>query len=261
MDKISLTNHIKDVDLKNKIFKVIDKANQTLKNYEVNKTDFLNPYEIKNAISVLNYNKDIKYTIDGGYENAERSVIFIYPYYMEYEDIDEKLKYIQIEGNFKFRSVSHKDYLGSVLGLGIKREKVGDIIVHENFAQMVLSSDICDFIVYNLEKISKNNIEVKEISKDKLVENVVEYKEITCTVSSKRLDCIISEIYNISRQESLKYIKSEKVFVNHEKIVSTSKEIQDNALISVRGKSRVIIEGTNEKTSKGKIRLKAKIIV
>ena len=128
MDKIKLTNHIKDIDLKNKMFKVIDKANSCLKHYDVKCTDFLNPYEIKNAIAILNSFNDIKYSVDGGYDNAERKVIFIYPYYMEYDDIECPLEIVQVEGNFKFKEISHKDYLGAILNLGIVREKIGDII-------------------------------------------------------------------------------------------------------------------------------------
>ena len=146
MDKIKLTNHIKDIDLKNKMFKVIDKANSCLKHYDVKCTDFLNPYEIKNAIAILNSFNDIKYSVDGGYDNAERKVIFIYPYYMEYEDIECPLEIVQVEGNFKFKEISHKDYLGAILNLGIVREKIGDIIIHENFCQVVVTSGICDFL-------------------------------------------------------------------------------------------------------------------
>ena len=142
MDKLRLTNHLKDIDLKNKMYQIIDKANSCMRNYDVKCSDFLNPYEVKNAIDILNSNKDIKYTVDGGYDEAERSVIFMYPFYMEYEDIENTLRFIQIEGNFKFKSISHKDYLGSLMNLGIKREKVGDIIIHENFCQVIVSSDI-----------------------------------------------------------------------------------------------------------------------
>ena len=152
MDKLKLTNHIKDIDLKNKMFKVIDKANSCIKNYDVKSTEFLNPYEVKNAVAILNSTNEIKYSVDGGYEQAERSTVFIYPFYMEYEDIEDTLRFLQIEGNFKFKNISHKDYLGSILGLGIKREKIGDIIIHENFCQVIVSFDICDFILMNLEK-------------------------------------------------------------------------------------------------------------
>ena len=261
MDKSKLTNHLKDLDLKNKMFKVIDKANGVLKNYDVRNTDFLNPYEIKNAKDILNFNSDIKYCVDGGYEEAERSTIFIYPYYMEYEEIESKLKFIQIEGNFKFREISHKDYLGALMNLGIKREKVGDIIIHDNFCQVIVSYDICDFIIMNLEKVSRNSVKVREIKKEEIVYNSPNYKDVSFTVSSQRIDCIISGLYNISRQESLKFINGEKVHVNYEKITSPNKEIKYESLISVRGKGRAKVTEIGDLTKKGKIKVHAKIIV
>ena len=104
MDKIKLTSYIKDIGLKNKMFKIIDKANGCLKNYDVRYSDFLNPFEVENAKAILNSNDDLKYSVDGGYDESERKIVFIYPFYMEYEDIDETLRFIQIEGNFKFKS-------------------------------------------------------------------------------------------------------------------------------------------------------------
>ncbi|RDY24913.1 RNA-binding protein [Romboutsia maritimum] len=261
MDKSRLTNHLKDIDLKNKMFKVIDKANAALKNYDVRNTDFLNPYEIKNAIDILNSNSDIKYTVDGGYVNCERSTVFIYPYYMEYEDVQNKLRFLQIEGNFKFSDISHKDYLGALMNLGIKREKVGDIIIHDSFCQVIVSDDICDFIIMNLEKVSRNNVKIKEITREQIIYNSPNYKDISFTVSSDRIDCIISGLYNISRQDSLKFINGEKVNVNYEKITSPSKEIKEGSLISVRGKGRAKVTKIGDLTKKGKIKVQAKIII
>ena len=261
MDKLRLTSHIKDIELKNKMFNVIDKVNSCIKNYDVKQSDFFNPYEIRNAVALLNSESDIKYTIDGGYINAERGIIFIYPYYMEYSEIGDTLRFIQIEGNFKFKSISHKDYLGALLNLGIKREKIGDIIIHENFCQVIVSNEICDFIIMNLTKVSRNNVSVKEISRDNIIENAPNYKEIAFTVSSSRLDCIISGLYNISRQDSAKYINGERVYVDYEKITSASKEVKDNSLISVRGKGRALVVKVGELTKKGRIKVQAKLIV
>lgn len=261
MDKLRLTNHIKDIDLKNKMFKIINKANSCLKNYDVKQTDFLNPYEVKNAVAILNSYSDLKYTVDGGYKKSERSIIFIYPFYMDYDDIDAKLRFLQVEGNFKFKSISHKDYLGSLMSLGIKREKIGDIIIHENYCQLVVSYDICDFIIMNLEKVSRNNVNVKEISREEILYNPPTYKEVVFTTSSERLDCIISGLYNISRQDSLKYINGEKVQVNYEKIDSPSKIVSGGSLISIRGKGRAEISQIGELTKKGKIKIQAKIII
>lgn len=261
MDKIRLTNHIKDIELKNKMFKLIDKANTCLKNYEAKSTEFMNPFEIKNAMDIINSEPDLKYHYDGGYEGAERSVLSIYPFYMEYEDIEQPIKFIQIDGNFKFRSVSHKDYLGSLLGLGIKREKIGDILIHEDFCQVIVSSDICDYIVMNLTKVATNTVKVKEINREELKTSEKKYKDISFTVSSDRLDCVISGIYNISRQESLKYINAERVHLNYEKITSASKMVSSGDLISVRGKGRSEVVEIGGETRKGRTRVKARIIL
>ncbi|WP_343343567.1 RNA-binding protein [Terrisporobacter petrolearius] len=261
MDKSKLTAHIKDIDLKNKMFRIIDKANGCLKNYDVRFSDFLNPFEVESAKAILNANDDLKYTVDGGYDESERKIIFIYPFYMDYEDINETLRFIQIEGNFKFKSISHKDYLGSLLSLGIKREKIGDIIIHENFCQVIVTFDICDFILINLEKVARNNVKLKEISRKEVVYNPPNYKEINFTVSSSRIDCIISGLYNISRQESAKLISNEKVQVNYEKITSCSKEIKSESLISVRGKGRSQINSIGGLTKKGKIKVQGKLLL
>ena len=261
MDKIKLTSYIKDIGLKNKMFKIIDKANGCLKNYDVRYSDFLNPFEVENAKAILNSNDDLKYSVDGGYDESERKIVFIYPFYMEYEDIDETLRFIQIEGNFKFKSISHKDYLGSLLSLGIKREKIGDIIIHENFCQVIVSHDICDFILMNLEKVARNNVKLKEISREDIIYNPPAVKDISFTVSSSRIDCIISGLYNISRQESAKLINNEKVQLNYEKIISCSKEIKSGCLISVRGKGRSQITNIGDLTKKGKIKVQGKILL
>lgn len=261
MDKLKLTSHIKDIDLKNKMFRIIDKANGCLKNYDVRFSDFLNPFEVENVKAILNSSYDLKYTVDGGYDESERKMVFIYPFYMGYEDIRETLRFIQIEGNFKFKSISHKDYLGSLLSLGIKREKIGDIIIHENFCQVVVTFDICDFILMNLEKVARNNVKLKEISRKEVVYNPPNYKEINFTVSSNRIDCIISGLYNISRQESAKLISNEKVQVNYEKITSCSKEVKSESLISVRGKGRSQINSIGDLTKKGKMKVQGKILL
>ena len=210
---------------------------------------------------ILNSFNDIRYSVDGGYNDAERKVIFIYPYYMEYEDIKNPLEIVQIEGNFKFKEISHRDYLGAILNLGIVREKIGDIIIHDNFCQVIVDNSICDFLTLNLNKVSRNKVIVNKISRDDIIPNSPNYKEVSFTVSSQRLDCIISGLYNISRQDSLKYINGERVHVNYEKITSPSKEIEDNSLISVRGKGRSIIVNVGDITKKGRIKVQAKLIV
>ncbi|WFD09126.1 RNA-binding protein [Tepidibacter hydrothermalis] len=261
IDKERITSHIKDLELKKTVYKVIDKALGVLKNYDYRYTDFLNPYELKNCIAVLNSIDDIKYSVYGGYSGSERNVIYIYPYYVSEEDIDSPISALMIEGNFKFKEVSHKDYLGSILGLGIKREKIGDILIHTNFCQVVVQNDIKDYIFLNMTKVARNNISVKEISISDIKKVDMNYKEIGFTVSSNRIDCIISSIHNISRQDANKIISSNRVYVDYEPINNISKKIEKNSLISVRGKGRCIISDIGDINKKGRLRIKAKIIL
>ncbi len=261
IDKERITAHINDLDLKKTIYKVIDKALGVLKNYDCRYTDFLNPYELKNAIAVLNSIDDIKYSVYGGCGGSERNVIYMYPYYVPEEDIESPISALMIEGNFKFKEVSHKDYLGSILGLGIKREKIGDILIHKNFCQVVVQNDIKDYIILNMTKVARNNISVKEILISDIQKIDINYKEIGFTVSSNRIDCIVSSIYNISRQEANKIISSNRVYVDYEPINNISKKIEANSLISVRGKGRCIISDIGDVNKKGRLRIKAKIIL
>ncbi|MEG2985899.1 MAG: RNA-binding protein, partial [Peptostreptococcaceae bacterium] len=91
--------------------------------------------------------------------------------------------------------------------------------------------------------------------------NLPSYKEVSFTVTSDRTDSIISGLYNISRQESLKYINGEKVHINYEKITSPSKTISTGSLVSVRGKGRAIISQVGDLTKKGKIKIQAKVLI
>ncbi len=261
IDREKLTNHIKDVDLKNTLYKICDKVTSVLKNHDIRYTDFLNPYEVKNAVGMLYSIEDINYSIYGGYKESERKIICIYPYYLNEEKIISPIKVLEIKGNFKFKEISHRDYLGSILGLGIKREKIGDILIQENLCQMIVHKDIFDFLQLNLEKVGKNVIQTKEIFDFDIHYSPPKYKEIYCTVSSNRLDAILSGIYNLSRQESSKYIIGQRVYVDFEPIYNPSKIIKEGSLLSVRGKGRSIISEIGDLTKKGRIKIKAKTII
>lgn len=258
MEKLSVTSYIKDDDLRNKMYRIVDSCNYVLKNYELKQTEFLNPFEIKNAIAIINSDSDLKYRVDGGLEDAESSVIAIFPYYMEVEKEEMELAFLQIDGNFKFSSVSHKDYLGSILSLGIKREKIGDILVHEDFCQIVVSKDIADYIIYNMDRVKNNRVELRYIERKDLQKVEHQFDEKVVSVSSLRLDNVIAGAYNISRQEATKAIQGEYVKVDYERISQTSKTVEEGSLISVRRQGRFILDEVGSISKKGKLRIKIK---
>ncbi|MEG0249943.1 MAG: YlmH/Sll1252 family protein [Peptostreptococcus sp.] len=261
MDKLKLTNHIKDDDLRIKMYRIVDICNLVLKNYEYRQTEFLNPFEIKNAVAIVNSQQDLACRVDGGYDGAERSVLSIFPYYQEVEDSDVEISFLQIDGNFKFSSVSHRDYLGSILGLGIKREKIGDILVHEDYCQVIVESEISDYIVYNLDKVANNRVNLKKIDRSDIIRSSQAFDERSLTVSSLRLDNIISAVFKLSRQEATKLIDVGFVSVNYEKINKHSSLVDGESVISVRKKGKFILSEVGDTTRKGKIKIKTKIFV
>ncbi|MBC2575885.1 RNA-binding protein [Peptostreptococcus canis] len=255
MDRQKVTAYIKDDNLRIKMYRVVDLCNGVLKNHDIRNTEFLNPFEIKNAVSIINSESDLKYEILGGYKDCERAIIRIFPFYYETDVNDENLKFIQADGNFKFTSITHRDYLGSILGLGIKREKIGDILVHENFCQIIVDKEISDYILYNYTKVAHNNIKVHEISKEELVIPQQIMKDKLLSVSSLRLDNIIAGVFNMSRQEADRCINSEYVNVDYENVNQTSRQIKEGTLISVRKKGKFLVKEIGGISKKGKIRI------
>lgn len=261
MDKLRVTNHITDDDLRIKMYKVVDICNIVLKNYDIRQTEFLNPFEVKNAVAIVNSEQDLSCRVDGGYDKAERSVVSIYPHYMELDDADIYIRCLQIEGNFKFSSVSHRDYLGSLMGLGIKREKIGDILMHDDYCQIITDADIADYIIYNLVKVSNNSVRVREIDRSELSMGIQNFEEKFNTLSSLRVDNIISAVFNISRKKASKFIEVGFVTVDYEKIDKPSFVVPEGAVISVRGKGKFILSEVGDLTRKDKVKIRTKKFV
>ncbi|WP_295149743.1 RNA-binding protein [uncultured Peptoniphilus sp.] len=210
-------------------------------------TDFLNPHEINLSISILNRFKDqVSYEIDGGYEDSESSIIYIYPAY-RYENEDNDLVLFKFETNNK---IKHGDVLGSILGLSIDRGKIGDILIGEKFTYFFVKREIANFIETNLTKVSKYNI---LLSREDDISNIPkkEYDFKKIIVSSFRLDNLISKVFNLSRSKVKEMIKAELVKVNFAKETRPHLELELGDLISVRHYGRFRVYDVEGNTKKG----------
>ena len=151
---------------------------------------------------------------------------------------------------------SHKDYLSGIMKLGIKREKIGDIIVFYDSADIIVKSDICEYIFENLKaltRFSKATFSIENISNLRKPQINVETKRIT--VSSVRLDNVVSEIANCSRTEASNLIKEQRVYINYEKEDRNSRFLSENDIIVLRGKGKFKISKMLGETKKGKVAL------
>lgn len=260
-DKNEIVSYIKDEDLKVKVLRSIDKARVASKNHEIKETEFLNPYEVRHVLAAMNNFRELSSLAFGGYDEAERKKVFIYPDYLDLEKEDMRLGILEITGNFKFNDVSHRNYLGSLLSLGIKREKIGDILIFDNCCQVFLSEDIVDFLLVNLERVGKNKVTVRKIGLDDVRVPEKKYKDVFITVSSNRLDSIVSSICGVPRKEGQNLIKSDMVHVDFEPVGSPSFEVGDKCLISVRKYGRFYIGIMDGTTKKGRIKIHVKKVI
>ncbi len=203
----------------------------------------------------------------GGYFAAQRKQIFLLPEYISLsadevnifdmieEDLDEAIVPLKISGS-GFRNLTHRDYLGSILSLGIEREKLGDICVIDNGSAIVFcSAEVVDFLLYELTSIGNDKVKVEKISVDKNMESMQKYQSFTDTVASERLDCVVGALFNLSREKAQNLIKGGFVEFNYEIASKSDSRVDKNDIISARGYGKFIVRDLSQSTKKGRLRL------
>ena len=243
-----------DITILRKRFKELSQRAQSRGIYFY--SDFLNMYE--QTVLLDEIKRDV--TLEGGFADAERKIAcFGNENELGYEPCPP-IKIICIKPLSKKFSddLSHRDFLGSLIGLGIKRETLGDIIITENVGYVFCLESISQFIIDNLFKVKHTSVSCEAC--DGIPENAMpKPKEQVTIVSSMRLDVGISAIYNISRSKSSALVDGEKVFVNGRLITSSSKSIELGDTVSVRGYGRFRYKEILGDTRKGRTRVLCEI--
>ncbi|WP_432665187.1 YlmH/Sll1252 family protein [Wukongibacter baidiensis] len=241
------------------LLKVLDKLEIAVERNIFKYTDFLDPYIATICTEILKRDYEyVQFDTTGGFEDAERKVVIIYPDYLDKDDENIPIKVIKIEDLPKGKKISHREVLGSVLGLGLKREKIGDIIISEDMIQILALEEVARFIELNLTQIGKYNITAYLDHLENIIPKDNEFKIITDTVKSLRLDAISSSGFSESRSKATVDIRKEKVKVNHVPICSPSYNIKEGDVISYRGKGRIILDKVLGKTKKDRLRISIK---
>ncbi|MCH5185557.1 MAG: hypothetical protein J1F64_05460 [Oscillospiraceae bacterium] len=190
----------------------------------------------------------------GGYNDAERVIFGAFPDWEE-PDINEfPISCIKISKKYS-RTLTHRDYLGSILGLGIERTKTGDIKTDENDAYVFVCEDIAEFIVRGLNKIGSCGVKCEIPEREEIFIPQQEYifKDEVC--ASMRFDAIIAAAYNLSRGAAVKLIQGKCAMLNHRECVDLSKEVKPGDLVSLRRYGRFIVHSVGKTTSKGRLHI------
>ena len=220
---------------------LISRAEDTLRiaesRYTTKTLGFLNPRERILIEKTVRGDMDMTAVFDGGYSDAERTLFVCYPEYFV-PDRNEYICLLEITGR-DINSLSHRDFLGSLMGLGIVRENIGDILVLENHTLVFVKPDIADYIIQNLTKIGRCGISVSKVDTETVVIPQRPVKDINGTVSALRLDSVASVGAGISRTKAVDLIKAGLVTVNWEITDNISLTIKEGDILSIRGFGRM----------------------
>ena len=236
---------------------VTDKIRKTENAYMLTHTNFLSLSERSLATFCCKEN-GAQFTFWGGYPEAERTILFLLPDYMTADenfptDEDNPLCLLCCKISAQAKKLTHRDYLGSLLSLGIERSVIGDILVRDDGADIIILQSIGDYLLANYSKSGHTPIkcEVKPITS--LVPP--EQKTITIreSVASVRLDNIVGAVFNCSRSVACEQISSGLVFVNDTEVSKPDAKLNVGDKLVVRGQGKAYFKELGGTTRKGRI--------
>jgi RNA-binding protein YlmH len=237
------------------IDQVLSLKDDVERTFQTKLTDFLDPREQFIMQSIIGGHTDVQLRFFGGQPHVERKRALLAPYYEEIHD--EHFNVVILEASFpqKFVQLTHRDVLGSLMSLGMKRSKIGDLIAEDGVIQIVAAEEIAIFIQTHLQSVKKSKINLSIRGVSQLRESKERWYEQEGTVSSLRLDAIIKEIYRISRQQAQDYITKGAIKVNFRIVDNPSFQLAPGDMISFRKKGRSKIERIDGQTKKEKWRI------
>lgn len=157
--------------------------------------------------------------------------------------------------NLKYaQTLTHRDMLGTLMGLSLDRKFIGDIIPVENGFYVLVHEQVEEFIRTNITRVKHTEV-VVECCKELSVSIQRQFEHFQGTVASERLDCIISELHHCSRSQSLQLIQAGKVFINHRQVFHNSEKCKEDDIISIRHVGKFKITKLGEISKKGKVKI------
>lgn len=214
---------------------------------------FLNSRECVVAEIALRRTVCENYCFYGLFENAERKMLCVFQEYFRPEEKDFPMECL----TFTFRKenvLTHRDFLGALMALRIKRETVGDIVINEGIAQIAVSDSVKDVIMSDIRKIGSVGVSVCDDCRIKL-ERTENFKEIRGTVASMRLDGILSLALNVSRSKAVGIINGIGAEINYFPKYECSYHLSQGDIFSVKGYGKFRLEEVSGKTKKGRIHI------
>lgn len=203
----------------------------------------------------------------GGYREAERvCAVFIPSFYEVTEDlqsffceneIDSPVQLLRFNKD-KFTSLSHRDYLGALMGLGLKRETVGDILCDEEGAYIILTDKAAQFVKENMNTVGRASVRISDAPFDEISGKEENFEERHACIASLRLDNFVSAAFSLSRTKSAEFIQKGVVFVNSAQVLKPDSKVSQGDKITFRGKGKVVFALCGAESKKGRLHITIK---
>ncbi len=219
-------------------------------------TDFLNLDELS---LLQTHARELpgSFLLYGGREHSERQVACFLPEWSDEASFPVSCIHIILPGaKFASKSLTHRDYLGAVLGLGIDRSKIGDIIVVESEgAYFFCISNIASFLLDELKQVGRQSVRCELVGAEEAL-GEQKQEEIRATVSSCRLDAVIGAAFRTSRKLSQELIEGGRTYVNARQVFSSHYTPEEGEMISIRGYGKFVYAGETGQSKKGRLQIR-----
>lgn len=262
MDKSKLLDRVGALgDDRLVLARVLDRAEQAQSRNIPSTTDFLSPQQQMLALDLLRLAgiAETDYVRLGGYDGAERNLFLFLPDWLEAEDAQGQSPIRCLRAAFReAEKLNHRDFLGSLMGMGVVREKIGDILVGPDSADVLVLEGVADFLRQSWESAGRAKLSVSEIDPGHIHIPTAQCQEVRDTVSSLRLDAVASTGFKMARGKAADLIAAGRVQVNWRECTKPDKLLSAGDTVSARGFGKFELAEVGGTTKKGRISIVVK---
>ena len=236
--------------------RVLDKLELTRRRSIPAHTGFLSQAERGAAEGLIAACGHPEHLFFGGYEGAERTVCVFLPEWLSPEDwqAGEDCPVRALRCSFQAGAgLTHRDFLGAILGLGITREKLGDLLVGEASCDVLVLSELSDYLLQNLDSAGRTRLRVSPIPLDRLAVPEVRVKTIHDTVAALRLDAVTASAFSLSRGKAADAVSAGRVQLNHRDCLKPDRPVAQGDVIACRGLGKCVVREAGGLSKKGRV--------
>lgn len=253
MTKTQLLNQFAQSPEQRTLFaSALDKADQAQQRQSPTASAFFTPEEQVQFSALLQHSGNIPHLFFGGYPQAQRKLCYFPPPWQDLDQIaPSTLPLRVVQATFK-GELSHRDILGSLMGLGLTRGKFGDLLLSPNLCQVMVAEDTLPILLSQWSTAGRYPLSLVQIPLEELEVSPQQTKEITSTLSTLRLDSLVATGFSLSRSKAAALIAGGKVSLNHQDCQKPDKSVAEGDILDCRGLGKCLLTQVKGQSKKGR---------